>query len=155
MRNSVVPARLRRSPGRRLAVALFAVPAILVGLLGMHVLTTGGMGEPMAAAISAIHAAAAAPFSADRTDMAMGEVSPPAPAPLPLDNCCGLCGPRHGMLGMACVLALLVALVLLTLHLVLAGWQPLGRHAAALLAKAAALAPPSPPSLHVLSISRT
>ncbi len=156
MRSSIVLARLCRSPARRLVVALLAIPAILIGLLAMHVLTTGGMGEPGAAAASVTHhATEAAPNSADSTDLATGAVSAPALAPLPAEDCHGLCGPSHAMLGMACVLALLVTLVLFTLHLVLAGWQPLRRVISALIANAAALAPPLPPSLHVLSISRT
>jgi hypothetical protein len=59
------------------------------------------------------------------------------------------------MLGMICVLALLVTVVLLSLHLTLIRWEELRRIVPELVAKAAALTPPPPPSLHVLSISRT
>lgn len=156
MRSSIALARLRRSPRRRPAVALFAIPAVLIGLLAMHVLTTDGMSQPGAAAVSITqHATEAAPNPADSTAMAMRAVGAPAPAPLPAADCCGQRGPSHTMLGTACVLALLVTPVLLTPHLVLASWQPLRRVIPALVAKVAALVSPLPPSLDVLSISRT
>ena len=70
-------------------------------------------------------------------------------------DCGGLCGATHDMLGMICVLALLVTLVLIALRLVLIRWEDLRRVIGELAAKAAAVAPPTPPSLLVLSISRT
>ena len=76
-------------------------------------------------------------------------------APAPAEDCGGMCGPGHEMLGMICGLALLITVVLITLQLILTGWQPLKRMAVAIAATAAALAPLPPPSLHVLSISRT
>ena len=76
-------------------------------------------------------------------------------APSPAEDCGGFCGPSHDMLGMICVLALLVTVVLLSLHLILIRWEELRRIVTTLAANAAALAPPAPPSLHVLSISRT
>lgn len=150
--NSVL-SRLRRSRWRRLAIALFAVPAILIGLLAMHVLTSDGMTES-----AAVH-----PMSSGHTtdtalvhgaDEAMvSSMSPGLPAPA--EGCGGLCGPGHDMLGMICVLALLVTVVLLSLHLILIRWEEVRHIVSTLAAKAAALAPPAPPSLHVLSISRT
>lgn len=153
MTGSTVLSRLRSSRWRRLAIALFAVPAILIGLLAMHVLTTGGMSES-----GAPHA-----MGAQTTDTAVAlhganEVMAPALSPdmpTPAGDCGSLCGPTHEMLGMLCVLALMVTIVLLTLHLVLIRWEELRRIVPALVARAAALAPPAPPSLHVLSISRT
>ncbi len=154
VRGRILPARLRNSRGRRLAIALFAVPAILVGLLAMHVLITGGMSDAGASPASPNHhASEAAIVASGDAGMAMGDPSPDAPAPA--EGCGGLCGPGHDMLGMICVLALLVTVVLLSLHLILIRWEAVQRVVAALVAKAAALAPPAPPSLHVLSISRT
>jgi hypothetical protein len=67
-----------------------------------------------------------------------------------------MCGPiGHDMLTMICVLALLITVVLLTLHLILLRWEELRRFVSGLAVKAAALAPLQPPSLHILSISRT
>jgi hypothetical protein len=143
---------LRSSRWRRLAIALFGVPAILVGLLAMHVLTTGGMSESGASHAMSDHTADAALVHSPEAGMASA-ISPSAPAPA--EDCGGLCGPSHGMLGMICVLAFLVTIVLLTLHLILIRWGELRRIVTALAAKAAALAPPAPPSLLVLSISRT
>lgn len=152
MTGSTLLARLRRSRWRRLAIALFAVPAILIGLLAMHVLTTGGMSEPAAPQPMSAHASDSALVHSPDAEMAsvLG-----AGMPAPAEDCGGLCGPSHEMLGMICVLALLVTVVLLTLHLILIRWEQMRRTVTALAAKAAALAPPAPPSLHVLSISRT
>lgn len=153
MPGTVLRARLLNSR-RRLAIVLFAVPAIVVGLVAMHVLTTGGMSDAGASAASETHHAPdMALVQARDADTAMVALtsSPSAPA----EDCAGLCAPDHDMLGMMCALALLVTVVLFTVHLSLTDWHPLKRVATALVAKAAALAPPPPPSLHALSISRT
>ena len=142
-------AHLRSSRRRRLLIALLAVPAILVGLLAMHVLTTTGMGDTSASAATPAHHMGEASLVANES--AAGNPAMPSPA----EDCGGLCGPGHDMLGMICVLALLVTVVLLALHLILIRWEELWRVITTLTAKAAALAPPAPPSLHVLSISRT
>jgi hypothetical protein len=148
--------RLRISLWRRLAIALFAVPAILVGLLAMHVLVTAGMSESSAAHAISGHTSDTALVHGADEGAASATAPAPAPSmPVPAEDCGGLCGPSHDMLNMICVLALLVTMVLLTLHLILIRWEKLRRIVAALVAKAAALAPPAPPSLHVLSISRT
>lgn len=153
MRGNVLLARLRSSPWRRLAIGLLAVPAILVGLLAMHVLTTDGMSDAgISAATASHHDHAEAPPPANATTVGM--TSTPA-APAPAEDCGGMCGPGHEMLGMICGLALLITVVLITLQLILTGWQPLKRMAVTIAATAAALAPLPPPSLHVLSISRT
>lgn len=152
MSGSTLLTRLRSSRWRRLAIALFAVPAILIGLLAMHVLTNDGMTDSSASHATSSHA----------TDSALAHSEEPAVAAamnpgawVPDEDCGGLCGPGHDMLSMICVLALLVTIVLLTLHLVLSRWEELRRVLLALIAKAVALAPPTPPSLYVLSISRT
>jgi len=59
------------------------------------------------------------------------------------------------MLGILCVLALLAGVILFALHPALTGWPTLTRILRPLRLTVAALAPPNPPSLHVLSISRT
>lgn len=137
---------LRASTRGRLALALFAVPAILVGLLAMHVLTTGNMTD------TADHHSSVSLAAAAGDDMAM--VPNPGTGSL-ADDCGGVCMPSHDMLGMMCVLALLAGAILFALQLALTGWPTLTRILRPLHLRAAALAPPTPPSLHVLSISRT
>ena len=132
-------------PGR-LAVALFAVPAILIGLLGMHVLTTGSTSEAQDHHSSVMLASTVA------SDVAM--VLSPGTASQ-IDTCGTACMPSHDMLGMMCVLALLAGAILLHLQFVLTGWPGFTRILGAAQLKAASVAPPAPPSLHVLSISRT
>lgn len=152
MTGNILLTRLRSSPWRRLAIALFAVPAILIGLLAMHVLVTGSMSESGAShPMGALMADTAQVHDSDAG--VIPAMSPNRPGPA--GDCGGLCMPSHDMLGMICVLALLVTVVLLTLHLVLVRWEELRRIVATLTAKAAALVRSAPPSLHVLSISRT
>lgn len=153
MRGGVVRVRFS-SPRRRLAIALFAVPAILVGVLAMNLLTATGMSDHGTNPASAAHQASDTAFvHVVSADAAMLAPIPSAPA---LAEVCGaLCGPSHVMFEMVCVLALLVTVVLFTVRLIPTGGQPLKRVLSALVAKAASLAPPPPPSLHVLSISRT
>ncbi|MCA0180444.1 MAG: DUF6153 family protein [Actinobacteria bacterium] len=137
---------LRASPRGRLALALFAVPAILIGLLAMHVLTTGNMAD------TADHHSSVSLAAAAVDEMAIA----PSPDPSPVsDDCGGVCMPSHDMLGILCVLALLAGVILFALHPALTGWPTLTRILRPLRLTVAALAPPNPPSLHVLSISRT
>ena len=134
-------------PGwKRLAIMLLAVPAILVGLIAMHVLTTGTSHTPDSHGSTvqvSMGVAELAPTS-DLTDHA----HPPA-------DCGGTCGSEHDMLGMACILALLMTALLLIVHLTLVKCGSLRSAASTIKACVAALAPPRPPSLFVLSISRT
>ena len=68
----------------------------------------------------------------------------------------GLCGPAHEMTAMACLLlALLVAAVLLASAMGSTGALSPRMLFARIAAAAGGLAPPRPPSLLVLSISRT
>lgn len=140
--------RLRESPAGRVLLALFVVPAILIGLLAMHVLTTGSMNQT---------GISTAPTASHHVDVAPADMSLlPAPGtPAPAGDCGGPCMPSHDMLSMLCVLALLVGVILFAVRLVLTGWPSVARVPATLHARVSALAPPSPPSLHVLSISRT
>jgi len=133
------------SAWKRLAIVLLAVPAILVGLLAMHVLTTGAAHAPDAHG-SAGHVSVAVDESA--TDILTTHSEGTA-------DCDGLCGTEHDMLGMACILALLITALLLIIHLTVLTWGSRRPIASALIARVAALAPPLPPSLLELSISRT
>jgi hypothetical protein len=146
-------AQLRDSRQLRLAVSLLAVPAILIGLLAMHVLTGIGMSNSGGSPELTSHHLIAAQSVPGSHDIMAAETGTSMPAPT--GDCGGLCGPTHDMLGMICVLALLVTLVLVALRLILIAWEHLRRVVGELAAKAAATAPPKPPSLLVLSISRT
>lgn len=142
----IAPLRITRK--RRLLLALFAVPAILIGLLAMHVFTTASADSSAPLAAASHHMGATPLLSAESA-----AIVPSSPATA--DDCDGLCSPSHDMLGMICVLALLVTLVLLTVHLVAIRWEQPLRAIKDLAARASALVPPVPPSLIVLSISRT
>lgn len=130
---------------KRLAVVLLAVPAILVGLLAMHVPTTGVAPSPDAHGSTTQAAIVVNGSAADNLA---------APAQTETD-CEPACVPEHDLLGMACILALLMTALLLTVRLTLLRWVPVGALASTVMARLANLAPPQPPSLLVLSISRT
>jgi hypothetical protein len=137
---------VRASSRGRLVLTMFAVPAILIGLLAMHVLASGNMTDTQDHNYGGVLATSVG------TDMAMAASS----GTVDLSHGCGgVCMPSHDLLGMICILAVLAGAILFGLQLVLAGWPSLTRIFGALQVKAAALAPPTPPSLHVLSISRT
>jgi hypothetical protein len=143
-----------RFPWARILMVLLGVPAIVIGLLAMHALTTDTGGGTSAARMVT-------------TAEVMPAMSAPAPSPERLaamatsvgasasGMCSGLCDPDHEMLGSACVLALLVTVLLFTLHLVLTSRKGPRRTAPPGVASTVSLAAVSPPSLHVLSISRT
>jgi hypothetical protein len=141
--------RLLASRWRRLALTAFAVPAILIGLLTMHTMaTTGGTGAHTAA-VTAVHGSEVHGSGvADPPGMSTGML-------LPVDDCGGPCGLSHDAIGMICVLALLGTVVLVSLFFIRVRWEELRRAFPPLVARAASPAPPAPPSLHVLSISRT
>lgn len=155
MRRTLMLDRLRNSRGCRLMIAVFAVPAILVGLLAMHVLTTTGLDETgTSASHTAHHADAKSLADAAAGSMVMSALNTDQRAPSP-DGCAGPCGPSHSMLSMICVLALLVTVLLFTVQLILTGWRSVRPMVATLIASTAVLLAPPPPSLTLLSISRT
>jgi len=144
---------------------------IIAGLLGMHTLSVGhtlpAVGHGMTAPATSEHAPAQ---HVDASTTAISSASAAAPSSMGMpatdhpvttagnvcaSDACGNGMPAHAMQMMLCVLALLaVALVLLTprVH----GWL-LTRavRAMSLRTVIATLPHPRPPSLHVLSISRT
>ena len=105
---------------KRLLVVVFAVPAILFGLLAMHVMTSGVVGE-------------SAPAHSMSESM-----------PTPADDCDGSCAPSHEILGMICVLALLAVIVAVYPRSIRIRWGDLARFIATRAARAVALAPPLP-----------
>jgi len=142
--------RLRNSFSHRWFVVMFAVPAILIGLLAMHVLTAGSMNEATMASPSTVSVAHHADAVATPADMGT------APSPeRSAGDCGGPCMPSHDMFSMLCVLALLAAVILFAARLLLSSWPASMSVLSTLHREAVSLAPPLPPSLHVLSISRT
>ncbi|WP_431246410.1 DUF6153 family protein [Leifsonia xyli] len=160
--------RLPRLSGmQRIVVLLLGVTGIVVGLLAMHTLTTvTGDHTTHHAAADATHdhADAATHDHADLASTAMAAVHPAAMTDAGMNgvsggtsDCNGTCESGHNMANLVCLLALLVLTLIVTLRVIFTRWgNDLHRLVAALTAALpAVLAPPSPPSLHVLSISRT
>jgi len=147
---SVMTLRRAMRPGATLARTFLltagAVIAVLIGLLGMHVLSTGSTHHaPVVISESASHGG----------DLALAGAAT-APSHLAADPCAdGGCGGETGAMPyMACVLALLAVSVILAFRPTRSVMTSRG------LAPPAAIAapiesPPVAPDLNVLSISRT
>lgn len=131
---------------RRVAFGIVGVAAVLVCLLAMsHGTLTGARGSvdvaPAPQALPVVQQLSPA------TDA--GGTAPSG------ERCGALCLPAHQMAATTCTLVLLAALALLAIDLIVTRRNSIRGFLVALIAQAAALAPPAPPSLHVLSISRT
>lgn len=145
---------------RGLLLTTAAAILIIAGLLGMHTLTTSHDATMITGASSgpthAVDATTGDDGSASVTDAMTSAADTPATAKA---HCgggdCGTSMPGHTMLTM-CVLALLSVAIVLLAPAVLAWFRtllPFLLLRPALLLRT--LPPPRPPSLHVLSISRT
>jgi putative exporter of polyketide antibiotics len=131
-------------------IVIFALSMILASVTTMHPFAT----EVRAASTSTTPAGAPAAAIASPIQMVEMGNMPGMTRGMSAD-CTIMCGPAHEMLGAACVLAVLAAVVLFTLpHIVVSRQEP-RQDAPVLAASASALAPPARPSLQVLSISRT
>lgn len=138
--------RPRRTLWRTLIFSLAAIGAILVGLIAMHSFTFEG-GHSGHAAASAVTESLDHHVTASAAETTMADQTA-GPA-----GCDGEC--EHSMTVMACILALMVTLIVLGASratLISAGIR---RVLSPVLELKATLAPAVPPSLHVLSISRT
>ncbi|NYD75865.1 DUF6153 family protein [Leifsonia soli] len=140
---------------------LLAVVGVIVGILGMHTLVSGPADSmsPHAALHSALGSDHPGEESTKGTDagrgMAMGSSTDPG-----MDahaHCAaGGCGPGHDMSAMLCFLALLATVLLLLAPILMRSrWAFFAAIAARAREVPRIIAPASPPSLHVLSISRT
>ncbi|MGV9194396.1 DUF6153 family protein [Microbacterium sp. MC2] len=144
----------------RLLLTFATALLLIAGLLAMHTLTSGHA-ETLAAASEAAHAAPASDLDGTVATGSMLENTIGTGPDASGGHCEGDCGgaagmPDQSMLTMACVLALLVAVIVLLapallarLGTALALLRPHGRDVLT------ALPHPRPPSLIVLSISRT
>ena len=148
---------------RRLLLTLATAFLLIAGLLAMHTLTGtltfGHNGTPATVSASAGHGAEPA-MAPDVGPAALG-AGPGMALEVAAEHCPGDCGasggvPDHSMLMMVCVLALLAAAIVLLAPVLLArlgaALALLRLHGRTVLA---ALPHPRPPSLLVLSISRT
>lgn len=142
--------------------AVLLVTAIIVGLLGMHTLNLHGTpaaDAPAAAAMSVGDTGAAA---SHHTAVPAGAASHTAaqahPSGGPTDtgdmSCAGCGTDEHAGMAMMCVLALLLALVLVFAPGVLRAWAA-SAFRSPLTGALTSRALPRAPSLHVLCISRT
>lgn len=122
-----------------------AVLGVLIGLLGMHALSTGSTHHAPAVVAEDTHHADSA-MTADA--LAPGNA---AAEPCSEDGCGG---GMDAMAFMACALALLAVGIVLAIR---PAWITIAPRALASPGAAPTLveAPPAPPDLHVLSISRT
>ena len=154
------------APRRRLLIfGLLAL--VLVGLLGMHVLNfSSGHGghdtRSPVALITSDHEAADVGMGGSLGTLAgahaSGTMAAPdvAPGDAQCPNSCEDPAPGHAALMVGCVLALLAGVVLLLIPLVLEhSWRSLVLAIRSLPLAGTVLPRPRPPSLLVLSISRT
>ncbi len=143
------------SGARSIVLAAAATLVLIAGLLAMHTLTSGhdpGHAVAGTAASGAVHDDGAA---AAIDDGAAGAAHAGDVRHCPRAGC-GALMPDHAMLMAACVLVLLsTAIVLIAPALLRTASITVVRLLARERAVLDALAPPRPPCLHVLSISRT
>lgn len=135
------------------------VAALILGLLGMHTLNlhgTAAADAPATAAVTATASSSARQAVAhdSTTHTAMAQAHPSGNTTGTTEMTCASCGTDdHASMAMMCLLALLLALVLLVAPGILRSWPgALFRSALTEVFTARAL---PPPSLHVLCISRT
>lgn len=138
-----------RAPWRRTLIAVLAITAVLVGLLAMHSLAVNsGNGQ------SESHSSSTVVGAVVSADMSQTNVESEAPALL--QTCTGgLCQVNCLMLGVLCTLGLLTVALTWLLHRGITPRvisSPLTRVASIVAQRLSEL---TPPSLVVLSISRT
>ena len=152
---SVMTLRLAMHPSASVArtflLTAAAVIGVLIGLVGMHVLSSGSTHQaPVVISESTHHGDE--PAMVDVTNPRAATAGDhPTTEPCDEDGCGG---DLDGMAFMACVLALLAVSIILAIRpgrLVTIARDQAPRHATATLTEA----PPVPPDLNALSISRT
>lgn len=139
--------RPSRSLWRTLIFSLAVIGTILVGLLAMHSFNIEGGHSGHSASSSAAASADHHVVSADTHDAT-------AATPLAgLAECDGDC--EHTMTLMACIMALMVSMIVLGSSRATVIETGITRVISSVVEPRGTLAPAVPPSLHVLSISRT
>lgn len=136
---------------RHLLMTLAAVATIVAGLLAMHSLhLDSGHNDAQDNAVLTVAVGHGDAASADVIGMLEGGAPGSTVGHCPA----GDCSPDHGMTAMACLLILLATGLLLATVQASTRWAPVRQLGLLKVVRAVALAPPIPPSLHVLSISR-
>ena len=143
---------VRSTAWRRVLIAVFAVPMLLVGLFAMHVLEASGdpAGQHSAMSMSMSMSMATSPSMS--SPVAPSSVS--APLVHTVAACDQFCGSAHDMGAMACILAILITVLALAIASSLNGWISPRPLVARIASAPRSLAIPRPPSLTALSISR-
>jgi hypothetical protein len=146
----------------RVAITALGAAALLVGLLAMHVVMSGGHAHSVETASSSgaltdhdtheLDAMATAPTLTALHAMA---ALPAAVLGAAADPCDGTCPPAHTVIAMTCIIALLISVLVLVVAVIVRRWVRLSHGIRSLASRVAGLAFPDPPSLLVLSISRT
>jgi phosphate/sulfate permease len=147
VRMTSVTSRAPHRAWRRLVIGLLGVAALLVCLLAMN----HGAGD----IASGPGKVAAAVQTAQSPEQVMTSALNRGATPLSSERCGVACAPQHEVVAVACMLVLLATAILFAADLILTRRIFLRQILLALAAKVATLAPPAPPSLYVLSISRT
>jgi len=141
---------VRSTAWRRVLIAVFAVPMLLVGLFAMHVLEASGDPAGQHSAMSMSMSMATSPSMS--SPVAPSSVS--APLVHTVAACDQFCGSAHDMGAMACILAILITVLALAIASSPNGWISPRPLAARIASAPRSLAIPRPPSLTALSISR-
>ena len=141
----------RRWSLRYLLLVLVAIPAIMLGILGMHFLASSSLDIGSLTETTSSHAM----IETSQSHMGPEHSSPAASA----DDCDGMCMaghdmPGHSLIGMVCILALVIYVFIFLVPVLWSRWGSGENVVKSLAATLAGLAPPSPPSLSMLSLSR-
>jgi Family of unknown function (DUF6153) len=138
----------------RVAITALGAAALLVGLLATHVVISGGHSGH---AHSADSSASSTVPTADHTAHELHAMAalPAAMLGAAADPCDGTCPPAHTVIAMTCIIALLISVLVLVVAVIVRRWVRLSHGIRSLASRVAGLAFPDPPSLLVLSISRT
>jgi len=150
LRRALLPQRALR---RNLLLALVVMTSVVLSFLAMHSLSldhnssAGSMPSATVMPGAAVIDGAAPGHEAAATLAASGsELSA---------ECGGSCTLEHSMMVMGCILALVGAVLVAARIRTIASGQPIQRTIVLFTAMLSSLPLPEPPSLHVLSISRT
>ena len=150
LRRALWPQRALR---RNLLLVLVIMTSVVLSLVAMHSLSVdhnSSAGSMLSVGVmpsAAVIDVAAAGHEAAATIAASGsEFSA---------ECGGSCSLQHSMMAMGCILALVGAVLVAARIRTIASGQPIQRTIVPLTAMLSSLPLPEPPSLHVLSISRT
>lgn len=144
LRRALWPQRALR---RNLLLVLVIMTSVVLSLVAMHSLSVDHASSSSSMpSVGVIDGAAAGHEAAATIAASDSELSA---------ECGGSCSLQHSMMVMGCILALVGAVLVAARIRTIASGQPIQRTIVPLTAMLSSLPLPEPPSLHVLSISRT